>query len=122
MPLKVKSEILSTFYLLNPMYTEESGAFFRIKQCDPDGEDWFFSVRPEELVQAFNDGFAHSFTLIEEGLDQLIDLRPNCDRVEVMVGGGSTKGGIWRDRMNDLCTRRLLEVPTFLCGIDPNTE
>lgn len=122
LPAGVENEILSMFYAFHFRYRSNSGASFSIKGCGPDGEDFHFSLGPEELVQAFNDAFDHAFALIEEGIGQLMDLWPNCDRIEVVVGGGSSKGIMWVERMINLCRRYQMPDPIFLFQVDSNLE
>lgn len=114
MPVEVENEILKTFYAHCPGYTDQTRAIFVLK--DPDTADsgiYVFSFDPEELVRSYEFASRHAFALIEQGILQLKKLQPSCDRVEILVRGGSAQSPMWIQRMNNLCRKHQMAQPTY---------
>ncbi|POS76994.1 hypothetical protein DHEL01_v204613 [Diaporthe helianthi] len=122
MPLDVETAIMKLFYSLNADYRFHLGASFQIEGCGPGRKDFLFRLDVSELTKTFNEGLLHSFSLIEAGVRQLKDLQSRCERIEIIIGGGSAKGVMWSERMGELCNKYQMKAPTYLCEIDHPLE
>ncbi|KAG8167379.1 hypothetical protein KVR01_003068 [Diaporthe batatas] len=118
MPLDVETAIMKTFYNMIADYRFDLGASFVIHGCAPGRMPFVFSLKPEEFTKQFNKGFDHAFKLIEDGLQQLKALETRCERIEIVIGGGSAKGVMWSQRMNELCNKYQVKRPVALVEID----
>lgn len=118
MPLEVENQILKTFYLNCPDYRDHTGAPFDIYDCGPNPEGFHHRLSPDKLVQTFEDAHKHAFAVIEEGILELKALQQNCERIKIVIGGGSAQGPMWVSRMISLCSKHQMEEPIYLWQID----
>lgn len=118
MPVDVENQLLNYFYVMLPEYRDESGASFLIHNFGSDRITFHCTLEPEELVQTYEDATAHAFALIEEGILELKELMPSCDRVDILIGGGSAKAPMWIKRMIKLREKHGMDVPTYLSEFD----
>lgn len=118
MPVEVENQILKTFYMLLPELRDNTGAFFDLRTFGANPVPFEYVLTPEELVQVYEDVTAHAFALIEEGILQLKDLQLSCDKIEILIGGGSAQAPMWIQRMNNLCRKHQIDEPTYLFQID----
>ena len=122
MPVEAENQVLKRFYHDCSNYRDDSGASFDMRNCSPNREIVDFALRPEKLVQAFENAFAHAFALIEKGLVELKDFRHSCETIKVVNGGGSAKGFMWMTRMRNLCDKHHIEEPIPLYQIEHTYE
>lgn len=124
MPVEIENQILKIFYLHCPDYRDNTGAPFNIYNldCGPNRYSFHHFISPEELVETFEDATVHAFSLIEEGIIELKALGRNCERIKVVIGGGSAHGAMWVTRMISLCSKYEIEEPIYLWQIDPIYE
>lgn len=118
MPVELENQILKMFYLHCPEYRDHTGAAFDVYAYGPNRDDFHHRLNPEELVQTFEDATLHAFSLIEEGIIQLKALRGSCERIKIVIGGGSAQGAMWLARMTSLCKKHQMEEPIYLWQID----
>ncbi|KAG6354006.1 hypothetical protein INS49_004977 [Diaporthe citri] len=118
MPVEIENQILKIFYLNCPDYREDTGAPFDIYDCGPNRDIFHHRLSPEELVQTFEDANTHAFSLIEDGIVELKALRRSCERIKIVIGGGSAQGAMWLACMTNLCTRHQMEEPIYIWQID----
>lgn len=118
MPVDVENQILKFFYLFLPEYRDHTGASFDLHNLPANRVPFYCVFSPEELVQAYDDATVHAFALIEEGILQLKDLQPTCDKIEIVIGGGSAQAPMWIKRMTSLCSKHQVDQPIYLFQID----
>ncbi|KAI7782606.1 hypothetical protein LA080_013094 [Diaporthe eres] len=120
MPVEIENQILKIFYLNCPDYRDHTVAPFDIYNldCDPNRESFHHLLSPEQLVETFEDAHFYAFSLIEEGIVQLKTLQRSCERIKIVIGGGSAQGAMWLARMTSLCTKYQMEEPIYLWQID----
>jgi hypothetical protein len=118
MPVEAENQILKSFYLWSPELRDDSGACFNVRNAGPNRETFDYELEPQELVQTFEEANAHAFDLIEAGMRELKALQPGCEKVKVMIGGGSAHGLMWVARMKRLVAKHQMEEPIFLQQID----
>lgn len=118
MPVEAENQILKLFYMFLPEFRDHEGALFDLLTLGDYRVDFQYALSPEELVQTYEDATMHAFALIEEGILQLKDLQPSCDRIEIVIGGGSAQAPMWIQRMNNLCRKHQMDEPTYLLQID----
>lgn len=118
MPMEMQNQILKTFYLNCPDYRDDTGAPFDIYDCGPNRGSFHHRLSPEELVETFEDATVHAFSLIEDGIIQLKSLRGSCERIKIVIGGGSAQGAMWLARMTSLCSKHQMEEPIYIWQID----
>ncbi|KAJ0115751.1 hypothetical protein J7T55_010574 [Diaporthe amygdali] len=95
MPVEMENEILKTFYTNCRYYRGGKGTAFYISDCGPNHSSFRFAITAEELMKTFDDANAHTFALIEDGILQLKGLEPLCEKLTIMVGGGSAQGAMY---------------------------
>lgn len=118
MPVELENQILKIFYVHCPDYRDHTGAPFDIYAYGPNREDFHYRLSPEKLVETFEDAHSHAFSLIEEGIIQLKTLQTNCERIKIVIGGGSTQGAMWLARMTSLCSKHQMMESIYLWQID----
>lgn len=117
MPIEVENEILKQFYYQLGGVTDDTGAQFNVVVGEPPIIFRHF-INPQDLVKAFEDANSHAFALIEEGIRELKNLLHECEKIQVVIGGGSAQGPMWVARMIAMCKKHQIEQPVYLWHID----
>lgn len=117
MPVEVENEILKQFYYQLEGLTDNTVAQFNVNVGDPPIIFRHF-INPKDLVKAFEDANSHAFALIEEGILELKNLQRECEKIQVVIGGGSAQGPMWVARMIAICKKHQIEQPVYLWQID----
>lgn len=118
MPVEMENQIIKMFYGQLPEFRDHTEAQFHIGDCGPNRDSFHRNFTPQELVTAFEDANAHAFALIEQGILELKSLGSACDKIRVVIGGGSAQGPMWIARMTNLCRQHQMEQPIYLWQID----
>lgn len=118
----MENEILKAFYTNCRYYRGGKGTAFYISDCGPNRSSFRFAITAEELMKTFDDANAHTFALIEEGILQLKGLEPLCEKLTIMVGGGSAQGAMWVARMSSICEKHQMKQPFYLWQIQHQYE
>lgn len=121
MPIEVENEILKHFYFQLGGLLNDTGAQFNINVGDPP-IIFRHCINPQDLVKAFEDANSHAFALIEEGILELKNLQRECEKIQVVIGGGSAQGPMWMARMIAICKKHQIEQPVYLWQIDQEYE
>lgn len=122
MPVEMENYILKMFHYQLPEFRDHTGAQFHVDNFGPHKYSFHYSITPAELVQAFDDANEHAFALIEEGILELSNLQRGCERIKIVIGGGSAQGPMWVDRMDALCTKHGMDPAIYLWQIDQICE
>lgn len=117
MPIEVENEILKHFYYQLEGLTDDTGAQFNVNIGKPPIIFRHF-IDPQDLVKAFVDANSHAFALIEDGILELKNLQRDCDKIQVVISGGSSQAPMWVARMIAICKKHQIEQPVYLWQID----